>query len=215
LHLIMFDVDGTLVDSVQFDAECYLNAAQTVLGVKISSDWEGYKHATDTGILYEVIDRYKIPGQKSKILQEFRNVFVGLITESIVKNPGGVREIEGASRFIRYLRSQKNVRVAFATGCLAETARLKLEAAGIDVDGCAFASASDHPSRTEIITIAESRAAPEVPLDSRTYFGDASWDKKASQSLGYDFILVGNRIENERRILDFEDMESVLDLLNL
>ena len=60
----MFDIDGTLVNSNDFDEECYLKAAETVLSVKISSDWENYEHATDSGILNEVIK-----GGRSSLLQ--------------------------------------------------------------------------------------------------------------------------------------------------
>ena len=215
MHLIMFDIDGTLVNSFKFDEECYLKAAKMVLGVEISSNWDDYINATDVGILDEAIDRYKIRGQKYHLHKKFREVFIGLITEYIDNNPKSVREIYGAYRFIQYLCKQKNVRVAFASGGLEETAKLKLKAAEIDINGCAFASSSDHHSRTEIMRIAELRASPGATFKSKTYFGDALWDKKASKTLGYRFILVGDRIKHENQITDFKDMESILAMLNL
>ena len=36
MHLIMFDVDGTLVESFGFDETCYLKADDEVIGEKIS-----------------------------------------------------------------------------------------------------------------------------------------------------------------------------------
>jgi len=211
----MFDIDGTLVNSFKFDEECYLKAARVVLGVEISSNWDDYKHATDVGILYEAIGRYKIQGQKHLIHQKFRKVFIGLITEYIDNNPKSVHEIFGAARFIRYLCKQKNVRVAIASGGLEETAKLKLKAAGIDINGCAFASSSEHHTRTEIMRMAESKASLGATFKSKTYFGDALWDKKASKSLGYRFILVGDRIKHKNQITDFKDMKSILAMLNL
>lgn len=215
MHLIMFDIDGTLVDSFKFDEECYLEAAESVLGIKVSPDWDNYEHATDAGVLNELIDRYKIPGDKIQIQHNFKNVFIDLVTEYIGKNPGNIREIDGAGSFIQYLRNQENCRVAIATGGWEETAKLKLEAAGIDVARCAFSSSSDCVSRIDIMRAAELKSSSESPFISKTYFGDASWDKKASQALNYRFFLVGNRIEHRNQIKDFKDMESILGMLNL
>ena len=36
-----------------------------------------------------------------------------------------------------------------------------------------------------------------------TYFGDGSWDKEASQALGWNFILVGNKLESNVSIKNF------------
>ncbi len=78
MHLVMFDIDGTLVNSYGFDEVCYLKAAQMILGVDISPKWEEYLYATDVGILDEAIDRYKISGNRTVIHQEFRTVFTDL-----------------------------------------------------------------------------------------------------------------------------------------
>jgi phosphoglycolate phosphatase-like HAD superfamily hydrolase len=215
LHLIMFDIDGTLVDSFEFDEECYFEAVESVLGIEISPDWDDYEHATDAGVLNELIDRFKIPGDKIQIQHNVKYVFIDLVTEYIGRNLGNICEINGAGRFVQYLRNQENCRVAIATGGWEETAKLKLEAAGIDIAGCAFASSSDCVSRIDIMRTAELRASSGSPFISKTYFGDASWDKKASEALNYRFFLVGNRIKHKNQIKDFKDMASILGMLNL
>ena len=215
MHLIMFDIDGTLVNSSEFDEVCYLKAAQIVLGVEISSNWEDYTFATDAGILDEAINRYSFSGKKKDIHVKFKQVFAKLISEYIASNPDDVQEVEGASQFLQHLFTLDNVRVAIATGGWEETAKLKLKAANIDFYGCAFASSSDHYKRTEIMNIAESRASGAIPFKSKTYFGDASWDKKASKILNYRFVLVGNRIDHEMQIDDYKNKENVLNMLGL
>lgn len=215
MHLLMFDIDGTLVNSSEFDEVCYLKAAQIVLGVEISSNWEDYTFATDAGILDEAINRYSFPGNRKYIHEKFKQVFATLISEYIASNPDDVKEVEGASQFFQHLCTLDNVRVAIATGGWEETAKLKLKAANINLNGCAFASSSDHYKRTEIMKIAESRASGAIPFKSKTYFGDASWDKKASKMLNYRFVLVGNRIEHEIQIDDYKSKEDVLNMLGL
>jgi len=211
----MFDIDGTLVNSSEFDEMCYLKAARIVLGVEISSNWEDYTFATDAGILDEAINRYSIPGSKKYIHEKFKQVFKKLISEYIASNPDDVQEVEGASQFFQHLCTLDTVRVAIATGGWEETAKLKLKAANINLNGCAFASSSDHYKRTEIMKIAESRASGPIPFKSKTYFGDASWDKKASKMLNYRFVLVGNRIEHEIQIDDYKNKADVLNMLGL
>ena len=60
MHLIVFDVDGTLVDSKEFDDRLYELAVQTVLGIEIDNDFSRYQNVTDSGILDEIIDIAKI-----------------------------------------------------------------------------------------------------------------------------------------------------------
>ena len=49
-HLVIFDVDGTLCDTLSVDDECFCATASTLLDVSIES-WEGSPHITDSGIL--------------------------------------------------------------------------------------------------------------------------------------------------------------------
>lgn len=211
----MFDIDGTLVNSSRSDEACYVKASKIVLNVDISTDWTTYTDATDIGILNENIDRFNIKEDKGQIQQAFKQVFTDLIQEQIDFHPENVREVKGASSFIQYLRQQENVRVAIATGGFEETAKLKLRAAEIDINGCAFASSGDQYSRTGIMIAAEKKALITEPLTSKTYFGDAIWDKEASKSLNYQFVLVGNRTKHNFRIDDYQDQAKVLSLLNL
>jgi len=211
----MFDIDGTLVNSSKFDEACYLEAARILFGVEIPPDIDDYKHATDSGVLDEVITRYNISGDRNTIHRMFKNVFFNLISEHIANNSKKIQQIKGASHFIKHLQDLPNAKVAFATGGWEETAKLKLKAANINIDGCAFASSSDHYERTEIMKIAESKVLTDRPFDSKTYFGDAHWDKKASETLNYRFILVGNRFEHELQIDDYQRKQDILNILKL
>ena len=163
----------------------------------------------------EIIDRHKIPGRKNQIKKDFKKVFIELVSEYMGNNPHSVCEVEGAAYFIKYLRKHENCKVAIATGSWEETAKRKLKAAGIDIRECAFASSSDHHSRVNIMKSAEFMASSSIPFITKTYFGDASWDKKASEILNYRFILVGNGVKNKYQIENFKDIEAVLSMLNL
>lgn len=215
MHLIMFDVDGTLVDTTGFDDELFFRTAKEVLGVEISTYWEDYTQATDAGVLDEVIDKYEVPGDPNILRKKFKQAFVNSVSEHIERNPGDICEIPGAARFLEHLKSLDNLKVAFATGGWEESAKLKLCAAGIDFGGCAFASCSDYPTRTEIMNLAESKSGSNQPFMSKTYFGDAAWDQKACRELDYRFVLVGNRIEHHIQTDDYLELERIVSLLGL
>lgn len=59
---VIFDVDGTLVDSYGLDTELYCRAVNEVLGqASIRKDWAEYTHVTDAGILAEILQDNDIP----------------------------------------------------------------------------------------------------------------------------------------------------------
>src|SRR5579862_9125421 len=53
---VIFDIDGTLIDSNDFDSRFYASAVRHVLGkdVMIRPGWIDYRHVTDSGILQEL-----------------------------------------------------------------------------------------------------------------------------------------------------------------
>jgi len=209
----MFDIDGTLVNSSKFDEYCYIQTAKELLGIEIPADINEFKHATDSGILDEIIDRFNVPGDKNQIHETFKKNLLKNMTEQITCNTDRIEEIKGASKFLKYLQGLDHVKIAIATGCWEETARLKLDAANIDITGLPFASSSDHYIRTEIMKLAESRVMDSISFQSIIYFGDAVWDFEASNELGYEFMLVGNRIEHEKQIDDYQRIDEIMSLL--
>ena len=65
MHLIVFDVDGTLVESDEFDGVLYAKAVRDVLDIEVDDDWTGYRHVTDNGILDEILDRHAVEMDRS------------------------------------------------------------------------------------------------------------------------------------------------------
>ena len=56
MHALLFDIDGTLLDSNGVDGELYITAVRCVLSdVRIRESWGCYRHVTDAGILDEIL----------------------------------------------------------------------------------------------------------------------------------------------------------------
>ena len=213
MHLVLFDIDGTLVDSDEFDAELYVQAVREVLGVEIDDDWSTYRNVTDGGILDEIIDNAGLKAGRLRIHSEVRDTFVGLVSEYLNEREGRLPEIEGAGAFLAGLESLPDVSTALATGGWEETARLKLRAAGLDRYSLPLASGSDAFTRVEIMQIAEKRALDGRNASRRTYFGDGVWDERASEELGYDFIAIGDKVQHHTRYPDFGRGKAILSRL--
>jgi phosphoglycolate phosphatase-like HAD superfamily hydrolase len=201
LHHVMFDVDGTLVESFKFDEECYLDAVFRTLGRNIDTDWSKYPHISDSGILDHYLAKHDLLHHREETHAQVKSVFIKNIKDHLSRSPA--KKVFGAAEFISHLQKQKNVSLSIATGGWGETARLKLASAGLDITGIPMASSNDHYSRIEIMKLALRKAAV-TPGHKLTYFGDAEWDKKACEELQFNFVLVGNRIEHSQAVSDFE-----------
>jgi len=212
MHLVMFDVDGTLVNSESFEDNLYLECVRNVTSKPIDTDWSKYRNSTDTGILDEIIKTHGLGEDPDEVHRTVKELFVTHTISRLKDNP--VNEIPGACDFVNGLRYRANVVIAIATGGWEETAKLKLDSAGIDFTGISFASGSESKSRTGVMKLAEQKCNSDN-ITSKTYFGDAIWDKRASAELEYNFILVGNRIKHDNQIADFKNIDQALGLIGL
>jgi beta-phosphoglucomutase-like phosphatase (HAD superfamily) len=214
MHLVMFDIDGTLVDSEDFDGELYAGAVKTVLGVALDRDWDRYEHVSDRGILEQLL-RERRADERAAVAEQVQRQFVALVRGYLASQGLGVREIPGARQLVERLLALPKVRVAVATGGWEETARLKLRHVGIDDARVALASSSDAAARTAIMRLAAERALRGATAVRTTYFGDGPWDRRASAELGYEFVAVGKAIEHAVRYDDLRATEEILRVLQI
>ena len=215
MHVVCFDIDGTLVDSVDFDADLYAETIQDVLGVAIDTDWSLYKNVTDSGILQEILETHLSPGQRECVGQEIQSTFVERTKHYVAENPRLIREVPGALALVEALVKSPKVRVCVATGGWRETAVLKLRAIDLEPDNLVMATGSDAIRRTDIMRLAEMRAAQGVVVRKRTYFGDGVWDQKAAAELGYDFVAVGNGVIHHLAFPDLQELDEILSQLGV
>lgn len=215
MHLVSFDLDGTLVDSETFDGQLYVEAVRSVLGIEIDSDWSGYRHRTDSGILTEILERSSLNGDCSSIHSAVKRHFTNLVAEAVAACDGILPEIPGARDFILHLMEYPRARGAVATGGWRETSLIKLRAIGIDPARLSIASSSDAVRKADIMRIAERRALPYGGAKRATYFGDTRYDRETSRELGYDFIAIGDNVEHHVKYPDFRDADSILRNLGL
>ncbi len=188
MHAIVFDIDGTLIQSASVDDALYKDAVRSVLGpVRFRPSQSDYEFVTDSGILRQILTDNSIPATACRV-SEIKSRFVGALTEHIASR-GPFAEVPGARRFMASLRSSRDSAVAIATGGWREPAVLKLESAGFDCDGLTIATSDDSHERTAIMQTAVAKLGNG--FRSVTYYGDGPWDRDACAILGWRFVAVG------------------------
>lgn len=105
MQFVVFDIDGTLVDSAEFEADLYVRAVKTVLDIVIDDDWSQYRNVTDGGILDQVIEENRVDGDRGQIHVRVKDEFFSLTTNYLDRTPDALKEIAGAKRLIEELES--------------------------------------------------------------------------------------------------------------
>lgn len=205
----MFDIDGTLVESYDFDSTCFQAAVKDVLGVQPDDDWGSYRHVTDSGILEEIFDREEVvAGRRPELMQAVKSRFISRIAQHLDSH--SCHALPGAAEFMAALNQRSDIVVALATGGWRESALMKMQAAGLHLDGIAMATASDHYDRMAIMKLAEKRAAAGHSGE-KVYFGDGPWDHRAATALAYHFVLVGERFQYAPAISHYREAAAILE----
>jgi hypothetical protein len=214
MHLVMFDIDGTLVDSDEFDGELYVAAVEAETGVVVHRDWDRYEHVSDSGILAQVLREARRDAECDELAARVQWRFIGLVRDCLRRNPTAVREIAGARQLVDRLLALPQVRVAVATGGWAETARLKLEHVGID----AAARVCEQLRCTRAHGHHAARGAARDAwgaVHACDLFRRPPVDRRASVELGYDFIAVGGAVQHRPAYPDLKDTEAIVAQLAL
>lgn len=188
MKAILFDIDGTLIESMAIDTELYFASIREILGpVRVRDALSDYDHVTDSGILVQILEDNGRPFDAA-VAESIQAAFVDKIDRHI-RTAGPFPAIDGAVEFVEKVRMSDDRRVAIATGGWRKSALLKLESAGFDIDGIPLVASDDAASRIEIMRTALARLRGD--FESITYFGDAEWDRRACRDLGWEFVAVG------------------------
>ena len=221
----MFDIDGTLLQTMRVSTLCFVRALEESIGFQaIDQNLAGYRDMTEQGIMNEQFERRlgRLPSNEE--IRRAKSRFVDLLGESHKNDPDQFCRTPGASELLRRIIQHPEWCVTLATGAWEEAALLKLSSSGLAIDGIPLATSNDAVSREEIMKIALARARQHYRLSgfaSVVYVGDGVWDVAAARSLGYGFLGVGEGTAADKLrgagealvVPDFRDVETVLEYL--
>ncbi len=153
MHLVMFDIDGTLTSSYEFDKECFASALMDVLNAdEVDSDWSTYKHVSSTGITMEAFTRYTGRDVTDDEMKEVESRLMFHLTERFKDSKSDFIEVPGAKKLVSILQSKDNIAISLATGCWKDEALFKLDKTGFNVSSIPLASSNDAVAREDIMT---------------------------------------------------------------
>lgn len=197
MQIYIFDIDGTLTDSVAVHQRCFSAAFRAIGMREVDEQWGAYRHHTDSGIFREAFLRAH--GREADREDEAR--FVAALVREWAQSPDPVQEIAGATDFMARLAGAGQIRFAFATGSYRPLAQSKLAAAGIACPERLLVTASEFETREQIVSAAiaaasEGSDAAKVP--TVVSFGDGLWDWHTAKNLRLHFVGVADGAKAEQ-----------------
>jgi phosphoglycolate phosphatase-like HAD superfamily hydrolase len=211
MHLVIFDIDGTLTETMKVDEECFVRSFNDLFGFDdIDTDWSHYPRTTDSGIFHDVFTSRIGRSPAAQEVSRFRRHFIQLLAAGSSQSP--FAPVAGANRLLSRLAQGGSHRVSLATGSWRDSARLKMASAGMCFDEHPAATADDALDRESIMTLSRQRAAERYgeSFACTVSVGDGVWDARACRSVGVPFVGIGTgsratRLSAEGAVCVFPD----------
>jgi len=215
-HLVILDVDGTLVQSLQAEARLFPLACETALGIReISANWESYRCPSDRGIVRELIEIHHGREVEEREYLRVEQHFLELIRDAYAEQPSRCQPVLGAREAVTNFTRTADLALSVATAGWRRTALHKLEFAGVQASNLPIATSHDAERKADIMRIAADRASEHYGVGefaSVICFGDSYGDARAAEELGYGFIGIdtGYVMAEEHVFPDFGSLDEIL-----
>lgn len=189
--LVLFDIDGTLVDCGTVSGKAFSRAFHEAFGVPCPIFApEDVAGLTDSAILAEVVRRLNLKWEDfdRRVALAFE-IYARKLAIEFQGQPA--RELPGASHAVRAVRRMEGLALGLLTGSTEATAKIKLESAGIDFGQFACGAYSEDASRRESLPpVARARFARLFGREPQQtiLIGDTPRDVQAALANRCEFI---------------------------
>jgi len=96
-YLVIFDIDGTLTQTVCSDSEAYKSAFKNYFKVdKTNDNWDGYRYSTDSGLAIELFEKHLNRSPEDDEIKVIKNNFISLFESNVRNNRALCRPLPGA-----------------------------------------------------------------------------------------------------------------------
>lgn len=199
-RLILFDIDGTLIDVAGAGRVAMERACQRVFGIdEVSERCSGVRFAgmTDPVILESLARAVGIADvEYASRRDEFRAVFVEEMQGEMARPDPRRRTLPGVASLLEQLEARDDVHLGLLTGNLEAGAWAKLEFFGLHRYFAGGGFASDHRDRREIARIAWLRlielTGVGYPAERVVVVGDTEHDVDCARANGFSAVAVGS-----------------------
>lgn len=193
MQLVIFDIDGTLLKTFEIDATCYAQTFNELFESHMPmTDRSQFYSSTDSGLLKEASALYLGRDLNTHEIKAFQARFFAKL-EHELKSKNDLMIFNAGKTFLE-LQQHPNTDVAIATGAWLTTAKIKLDAIGLNYKGVPLASSNDSDHRIEIIRHAINLSISHYGNQYKTitYVGDKHWDYLAAKQLNIEFYGIGD-----------------------
>ncbi len=208
-NLIVFDIDGTITDSVKVHQKAFYKMLIEIGVSKIDIEFNSFMHHTDSYIAKEIYENDQDLTFSQQKLTEFEN---GLNEKIKLEN---FNEVAGAKKLIEKLEKENDFGICYATGSLRKPAEYKLKSIGINFKDIQLVASNNILERENIVKEAILNAKIHYKVkkfDRIICVGDGLWDLLTAKNLNVEFIGIGLKnkeilIENGAKIV----LENLID----
>jgi phosphoglycolate phosphatase len=187
VRLVLWDIDGTLVDTAGHGRHAFADALRDVLGRDTGLGDITMSGRTDHSIAVELLERSGEADPEARMPEMFSALNSALASRSPAITSEG-RVMPGVVEVIEGLAARGDVAQSLLTGNIEPNAHVKLRALGLDhlLDMEIGAYGSDSGVRPELVDVARRRASElrglTVPGPSTVLVGDTPLDVDAAHA---------------------------------
>ena len=200
--LVLWDIDGTLVDSAGQGRRAFEDAFEEVFGRPLDVDVP-FAGRTDHEIALAVLERNGVAGGGAHVLRVHAALADALVArEPQIRAEG--RAQPGARQALEALDARDGVVQSVLTGNIAANAAVKLGAFGLErlleLDLGGYGS-DPHAARSDLVAVARERAAARHgPADEVVLVGDTPLDVQAAREAGARAVAVASGFGDEEEL---------------
>ncbi len=222
--LVLWDVDGTLVDTAGHGRHAFGEAFAAVFGRQPADDPVPMAGRTDHAIALDLLARNSIDDPERHLPEIFEALHDALHGRRDAIAAEG-RPQPGVAEALSVVGAREDVLQSLLTGNIERNAEIKLGAFGLErhVDLEIGGYGSDHGTRSELVGIARRKARErrgvDVPASDTVLVGDTPLDVEAAHSAGARAVAVAtgpfrlDELEQARPDAALEDLRDTEALL--
>ena len=191
--IVLFDIDGTLLDLKGAGRRAFVRAIEAVFGWKDEIRYVNFAGNTDLNVLGQVLAAHGRELTDGEARRFFAQLPVEL--ERAAAEPGGDRVVyPGVRELLERLTATPEAVLALVTGNIEACARIKLRQFDLHDHFVLGAFGNEHADRGRIAALALERAMAALPsgqrVTGRYLIGDTPFDIAAARAVGAVSIAV-------------------------